>query len=101
MKAPIVAVSPLIGGQAVKGPTAKIMAELGLPADSVTIARHYPFLSGLIIDQTDQGEADIIDMPVHVTSTWMRSLEDRDRLAAECLEFAAQLSIAERGESAA
>ncbi len=61
VQAPIVAVSPLIGGQAVKGPTAKIMAELGLPADSVTIARHYPFLSGLIIDQTDQGEADKIE----------------------------------------
>src|SRR4029078_12694519 len=39
---PIIAVSPLIGGKAVKGPTAKIMGELGLPADSVTIARHYP-----------------------------------------------------------
>lgn len=101
VKAPIVAVSPLIGGQAVKGPTAKIMAELGVPADSVTIARHYPFLSGLIIDQTDRAEADKIDTPVHVTSTWMRSLEDRDRLAAECLEFATQLSVAERGESAA
>jgi len=101
VKAPIVAVSPLIGGQAVKGPTAKIMAELGLPADSVTIARHYPFLSGLLIDQADQGEADKIDMPVHVTSTWMRSLEDRDRLAAECLKFASDLSVAERGESAA
>lgn len=101
VKAPIVAVSPLIGGQAVKGPTAKIMAELGLPADSVTIARHYPFLSGLLIDQADQGEADKIDMPVHVTSTWMRSLEDRDRLAAECLEFASDLSVAERGESVA
>ncbi len=43
---------------------------------------------GLIIDETDRAEADKIDLPVHVTSTWMRSLEDRDRLAAECLEFA-------------
>lgn len=101
VKAPIIAVSPLIGGQAVKGPTAKIMAELGLPADSVTIAKHYPFLSGLIIDQTDQGEADKIDMPVHVTSTWMRSFEDRDRLAVECLEFATDLSVARKGESVA
>jgi LPPG:FO 2-phospho-L-lactate transferase len=99
--APIVAVSPLIGGQAVKGPTAKIMAELGLPADSVTIARHYPFLSGLIIDQTDHAEADKIELPVHVTSTWMRSLEDRERLAAECLEFASDLAVAQKGESAA
>jgi LPPG:FO 2-phospho-L-lactate transferase len=91
-KAPIIAVSPLIGGKAVKGPTAKIMAELGLRADSATIARHYPFLRGLIIDEADRDEANAIDLPVLVTSTFMQSLEDRDRLAAQCLRFAAQLA---------
>jgi LPPG:FO 2-phospho-L-lactate transferase len=90
--APIIAVSPLIGGQAVKGPTAKIMAELGIPADSASIARHYRFIDGLIIDETDRAEAGKIDMPVRVTSTLMRSLGDRDRLAADCLEFASQLA---------
>jgi len=90
--APIVAVSPLIGGQAVKGPTAKIMAELGIPADSASIARHYRFIDGLIIDETDRAEAGKIDMPVRVTSTLMRSLGDRDRLAADCLEFASHLA---------
>ena len=90
--APIVAVSPLIGGQAVKGPTAKIMAELGLPADSASIARHYRFIDGLIIDESDRAEAGKIDMPVRVTSTLMRSLGDRDRLAADCLEFASHLA---------
>lgn len=89
--APIIAVSPLIGGQAVKGPTAKIMAELGVPADSASIARHYSFIDGLIIDETDRAEADKIDLRVQVTSTWMRSLEDRERLAADCLNFAARL----------
>lgn len=89
--APIVAISPLIGGQAVKGPTAKIMTELGISADSISIARHYGLVDGLIIDETDRSDADKIDMPVHVTSTWMRSLEDRDRLAADCLDFAARL----------
>jgi len=90
--APIIAVSPLIGGQAVKGPTAKIMAELGVPADSASIARHYRFIDGLIIDESDQAEASKIDMPVRVTSTLMRSLGDRDRLAADCLEFACHLA---------
>ena len=90
--APIVAVSPLIGGQAVKGPTAKIMAELGIPADSASIARHYRFINGLIIDESDRAEAGKIDMPVRVTSTLMRSLGDRDRLAADCLEFASHLA---------
>ena len=90
--APIVAVSPLIGGQAVKGPTAKIMAELGIPADSASIARHYRFIDGLIIDETDRAESGKIDMPVRVTSTLMRSLGDRDQLAADCLEFASHLA---------
>ncbi len=90
--APIIAISPLIGGQAVKGPTAKIMAELGVPADSASIARHYDFVDGLIIDETDRAEADKIDLRVQVTSTWMRSLEDRARLAADCLDFAARLA---------
>jgi LPPG:FO 2-phospho-L-lactate transferase len=92
--APIVAVSPLIGGQAVKGPTAKIMAELGVPADSASIARHYPFIDGLIIDEADRAEAGSIDMPVLITSTFMRSLEDRVRLAADCLDFASNLAAA-------
>jgi LPPG:FO 2-phospho-L-lactate transferase len=90
--APIVAVSPLIGGAAVKGPTAKIMAELGVPADSSSIARHYHFIDGLIIDEADRNEVGKLDLPVLTTSTWMRSLEDRDRLAAECLNFAARLA---------
>jgi LPPG:FO 2-phospho-L-lactate transferase len=92
--APIVAVSPLIGGQAVKGPTAKIMAELGVPADSASIARHYPFIDGLIIDEADRAEAGNVDMSVLITSTFMRSLEDRDRLAADCLDFASNLAAA-------
>jgi len=90
--APIIAVSPLIGGAAVKGPTAKIMTELGVPADSSSIASHYRFLDGLIIDEKDRDEVGKLDVPVRVTSTWMRSLEDRDRLAAECLDFAARLA---------
>jgi len=91
VRAPIIAVSPLIGGQAVKGPTAKIMAELGVPADSETIARHYPFLSGLIIDEMDRHDTGKIALPVHTTSTRMQSLADRDRLASECLDFAMRL----------
>jgi LPPG:FO 2-phospho-L-lactate transferase len=97
IKAPIIAVSPLIGGQAVKGPTAKIMAEIGLPADSGTIARHYPFLKGLIVDKVDRSEAREIGLPVHAASTLMRSVADRDRLAGECLHFAAQLTDAVAG----
>ena len=93
--APIIAVSPLIAGQAVKGPTAKIMAELGVPADSISIARHYPFLSGLVLDEADRKDAGKIDLPTHVTQTLMKSVDDRDRLAAACLEFASALATKE------
>jgi LPPG:FO 2-phospho-L-lactate transferase len=92
LAAPIVAVSPLIGGQAVKGPTAKIMAELGLRANSETIVQHYGSAGGLIVDEADRDEAGSLNVPVHSTATLMRSLEDRDRLARECLEFARRLA---------
>jgi len=90
--APIIAVSPLIAGQAVKGPTAKIMAELGVPADSISIARHYPFLSGLVLDEADRKDAGKIDIPTYVTPTLMKSIDDRDRLAVACMGFVSALA---------
>ena len=54
--APIIAVSPIIAGKAVKGPTAKIMAELGLQPDSRAIARHYAgLIDGFVIDSAGRG----------------------------------------------
>jgi LPPG:FO 2-phospho-L-lactate transferase len=97
--APIVAVSPLIGGKAVKGPTAKIMAELGLQGDSRTIAQHYGFIDGLIVDETDSNEARKLNVPVYITPTLMRSLEDRDWLATQCLVFARSLAAGAEGKS--
>lgn len=95
--APVVAVSPLIGGQAVKGPTAKIMDELGISAHSRAIAQHYPFLDGLVIDEADRADAEQVNIPVHVTATLMRSLNDRERLAAACLDFASRLAATAGG----
>jgi LPPG:FO 2-phospho-L-lactate transferase len=89
---PVIVVSPLIGGAAVKGPTAKIMAELGVPADSRALARHYAeLIDGIVIDESDSADADLLDVPVCVTPTLMRNLEDRIRLARTCAEFAIQL----------
>jgi LPPG:FO 2-phospho-L-lactate transferase len=90
-KAPKIAVSPLVGGNAIKGPTAKIMNELGIPTNCVSIARHYPFLDGLIIDGLDQADLDRIEIPVHSTKTIMRSKGDRGNLASECLDFIARI----------
>lgn len=95
VSAPVVAVSPIIGGAAVKGPTAKIMAELGVPATSRAIAQHYDgLLDGLVIDDVDAGERDSIGGPVHVTPTLMKTDEDRERLAREVLSFADRLASA-------
>jgi len=92
--APIVAVSPIIGGQAVKGPTAKIMEELGTPVSNVSIAAHYHgLIDGLVVDATDAHEAGAIGVPVHATCTLMRDLADRVRLAREAIEFAGTLAV--------
>ena len=76
-----------------KGPTAKIMAELGVPATSRAIAQHYDgLLDGLVIDTVDAGERDEIGLPVHVTPTLMKSDADREHLAREVLAFADALA---------
>lgn len=84
-KAPIIAISPIIGGEAVKGPAAKMMAELGLEVSALEVARHYQdFIDVLIIDETDSSlVADIarLGIEVIVAQTVMNSLQDRIDLA--------------------
>ncbi|NKB21402.1 MAG: 2-phospho-L-lactate transferase [Alphaproteobacteria bacterium] len=93
---PIVAVSPIIGGQAVKGPAAKMMAELRLPVSPLGIAQHYgELIDGLVIDKQDSNLADEIraaGIGVHVTNTLMKSAEDESNLAQETLKFATTLA---------
>src|SRR5262249_48698662 len=85
---PVVSVSPLMGGKAVKGPTAKIMAELGVAATAQAIAAHYrDLLDGLVIDESDAAEAPRLGIPSEITSTLMRDLNDRQRLARDVLRF--------------
>lgn len=95
--APVVAVSPIISGQAVKGPTAKIMKELGIAGTNVAIAKHYDgLIDGLIIDSADAHDRACIDIPVDVTPILMRDLSDRERLAQSALDFARGLRQAPR-----
>ncbi len=92
--APIVAVSPLIGGKAVKGPAAKIMQELEIPVDSTGIAQVYlDFIKGLVIDRADELDAAYVSVPTVVTRTLMKSPEDALNLAQATLEFAGQLRL--------
>jgi LPPG:FO 2-phospho-L-lactate transferase len=90
--APVIAVSPIIGGKAVKGPTAKIMAELGIAVTNESIAAHYRgLIDGLVIDEADAAECGRINIPLLVTRTMMRDLADRERLASEIVAFAETL----------
>ena len=90
---PVIAVSPIIGGQAVKGPTAKIMAELGLAVSNDAIAAHYRgLIDGLVIDEADAADRDKVDLRVLVTRTLMRDIADRERLARDVVTFADSLS---------
>ena len=85
-RAPVVAVSPIIGGKAVKGPTAKLMAELGLPVSAAAVAEHYADLLDIyVVDEADAAEISELGVPVILSHTLMVTLEDRDALARTVL----------------
>jgi LPPG:FO 2-phospho-L-lactate transferase len=95
---PIVAVSPIVGGAAIKGPAAKIMQELGVAATATTVARHYgDLLDGIVIDTVDAGlrkEIEASGIAVCVAPAVMRSTDDRVALARTCLAFARDIGEA-------
>jgi len=89
LDAPVVAVSPLIGGRAVKGPTAKMFAELGLDGSNAGLVAHYDgLLDGLVIDERDAADAAGLTIAAAVTATLMQSAEDRRRVAEIALRLA-------------
>lgn len=94
--APVVAVAPLIGGQAIKGPTAKMMAELGLPVTAAAVAGLYaPLLDGYLVDDIDSATTDPgAQCALASTDILMRTLADRQRVAAAALDLARTLSEA-------
>ena len=90
--APVVGVSPIIGGRAVKGPTAKMMRELGLEVSNRSIERHYgDLVDAWIIDSADAQDAVGFDRPVRAAPTLMRTDADKDALAREVLAYAAEI----------
>jgi LPPG:FO 2-phospho-L-lactate transferase len=92
-EAPIIAVSPIIGGAAIKGPTTKIMAELAITATNASIAGHYDgIIDGLIIDRTDAADTASLPVAALATATLMNTLGDRVRLARDVLDFARKLA---------
>jgi LPPG:FO 2-phospho-L-lactate transferase len=87
---PVVAVSPIIGGQTVKGPAAKMFRELGIEPSALAVADHYcNLISGFVLDQIDEqlkGEINV-NMSTLVTNTLMKDVRDRSRLAQDVLDF--------------
>jgi LPPG:FO 2-phospho-L-lactate transferase len=91
--APIVAVSPIVGGRALKGPTAKLMQELGVTPGVAAVAAHYEgLLAGLVVDRSDAEAADALRLPTLSTGAVMRTDEDRIQLAGDTWAFATSLA---------
>lgn len=88
----VIAVSPIVGGQALKGPAAKMMAELGLTPSAEGIATYYDaLLDGFVYDLQDKGTVQLPDLPTLCTNTIMHTPADRLRVAQEVLTFAQHL----------
>ena len=88
---PVVAVSPIVKGLALKGPTAKMMRELGISPSATTVAEHYlGLISGFVLDREDEDLSDEIRrMGIRTTAfqTIMRTFDDRVQLGRSVLDF--------------
>lgn len=95
-RAPIVAVSPIVGGQAIKGPVAKILRELGHEPSALEIARYYGgLIDGIVIDEIDAAlrpSIEKLNVSVAVAKTVMKNPDDQARLANDVIQFATALS---------
>lgn len=85
------AVSPIVGGIAIKGPAAKMMSELGIPSTATEVARHYlGLIDGIVIDEVDRDQSSQIEslgIKPFVTKTVMSTLDDKIGLATDCIEY--------------
>jgi LPPG:FO 2-phospho-L-lactate transferase len=95
---PVVGVSPIVGGKAIKGPTAKLMAEIGIKPSALSIAQHYAdLLDGLVIDEQDAGLRGAIEetgITVEISNTIMRNTQDKIALAETVVALANRLAEA-------
>ena len=90
--APVVAISPIVGGEAIKGPTAKMFRELGAAPSPAAVAERYrDFLDVMIVDETDADQAAAVGalgIKTVLAQSVMRTLKDREALAAAALDAA-------------
>lgn len=97
-RAPVVAVSPIVAGLALKGPTAKMMAELAVPTSADAVAAHYgDLLDGFVLDAQDAALLTRFEgarVAAIAAPTVMLTLDDKVRLATRVCEFARELRAA-------
>lgn len=93
-----IAVSPIIGGETVKGPAAKMFKELGFESSALAVASHYgeSVLTGFVLDTIDvEFENQVRAQGIHpyTTNTLMKLSDNRRQLAEDVLHFIQRLSI--------
>ena len=89
--APVVAVSPLVAGRVVKGPTERFMAALGRPATAAGVASLYAGVIDAMVVDSDDPDPPPAEIPTLDTATLMEGAGDRARLARTVLDYAASL----------
>jgi len=98
--APKVAVTPIVGGQAIKGPAAKMLAELGHDVSALGVARYYKdWVDGFVLDAQDAALArdiEALGLRVKVADTMMRNDDDKRRVARDVLDFVDELAASGR-----
>ena len=90
-RAPVIAVSPIVAGKAIKGPTAKMLSELGFNATAETVGKRYDvILDAYMVEQDDfeNCQATGLACEIHSAQTVMKTLEDRAALARSVLDVA-------------
>lgn len=97
-RVPRVAVSPIVGGRALRGPADRMLAGLGVAVSPAGVASLYhDVVDGIVIDEQDRADAEAIEalgLRVLVTNTVMRGEDDRRRLAESVIRFAHQIGKA-------
>jgi len=99
-RAPKIAVTPIVGGQAIKGPAAKMLAELGHDVSALGVARYYKeWVDGFMLDAQDASLArdiEALGLKVKVADTMMRNDADKRRVARDVLDFVDDLAVSGR-----
>ena len=91
-KAPVLAVTPIIGGKAIKGPAAKMLTELGLDVSAAGVARRYVgLIDAFVVDQSDPAPDPLPGVTFVSAATLMSSVDDRLWLARAVLRAADSL----------